>query len=136
MHQFLEKDYGALENHFGLLTSDKQSIDTEEFRGFIEPTGMSIGELSKSMGLSRTSLYSKKLKLSKKDISSRIIPFVIAADLAFELFNDEAKAKAWLLTPNTIFFGKSPFQVSLLGDGKAVIDQLLTWLGKKDGQVM
>ena len=64
-------------------------------------------------------------------IEKHLIPIVWAADIAYELFEgDKEKARTWMLTPNSYFFGKSPFNVCLVGEGKAVIELLLERSGR------
>ena len=127
-------DYGSIRNEFGLLTKDYLSVDTNKFLAFITPTGVSREELAKKLGVSRPSLYQEKISLSRSDINDRIIPLVTCCDLAVELFKDKKIAHNWIIAPNVYFMGDSPFQLTMNGSGRLVIESLLDWLGKRDGQ--
>jgi uncharacterized protein (DUF2384 family) len=124
-------DLNQIKNRFDILDSSKQNmIRPHKLREFI---GGSIGvdELAQSLGKSRASMYRDSIKLNKEFIETYLIPIVWAADIAYELFNgDKEKARNWMLTPNSYFFGKSPFNICLVGDGKAVIDLLLERSGR------
>lgn len=128
------QDYGKVENHFRLLADDMQTLDAQRFLDFVLPSKKSRTELATQLGVERTNLYRKKLPLSNQQIHERLVPFVIAGDLAVQLFKDDGKARAWLMQPNAYLFGESPFEVSIRGEGKQVIRMLLEWLGRIDGQ--
>ena len=93
-------------------------------------------ELAKKVKRTRAAMYKEETPLSKDFIEQFLVPIVISSDHAVELFNgDLEEARRWVLTPNSYFFGKSPFNACLLGDGKHIIDFLVERLGKKpDGQ--
>ena len=73
---------------------------------------------------------------------SRALPYFLrkrgcylikATALAQELFKDVKKTENWMMTSNPYFFGDSPFEVILRGDGVHVIRFLEERLGRKPG---
>jgi uncharacterized protein (DUF2384 family) len=56
--------------------------------------------------------------------------FVQVADLVQELLKDEEATKKWLMEPNDYFFGNTPLEVCLRGDGQLLVDYLLKKLGR------
>ena len=127
-------DDGSLKNSFGILTKDRHSISAKNFLSFIDLSGFTRSEIASKLGVNRTSLYQEKMRLSREEIEKKIIPLVVAADAAFSFFKNKEKARSWIMSPNTHFFACSPFQICLQGEGKIVIELLLEWMGKKDGQ--
>lgn len=127
-------DYGMLRDHMGFLSADRKSFDTGKLLNYLLPANDSPTDVARQLGTSRSTLYTSEIKLSKEDISQRLIPFVVAVDLAIDLFQDQKEAQAWILHPNVHFFGKAPYQIAFAGEGRLLIEQLLKWLGKKSGQ--
>ncbi len=123
-----------LKNSFGILTSDFQAIESKGFKKFLGEDRFKPADLSKSLGIGRTTLYEKRIKVSHKFIKEKLIPIALSAEMAAELLGDMEKGRLWVLTPNSYFFGKSPFEVSLLGDGKAVLELLQSRLGELSGE--
>ncbi len=124
-----------IKNRFDILDTTRPSmmhIRPKKLRDFLGGA-LGVDELAQSLGKSRASLYRESIKLSNSFIEKHLIPIVWAADIAYELFGeDKEKARSWILTPNSYFFGKSPLHVCLAGDGKAVIDLLLERSGRND----
>ncbi|MBP9709222.1 MAG: hypothetical protein KBD78_16425 [Oligoflexales bacterium] len=126
----LEK-YGAdIQNKFGLLNDRLNRVRPPKLREFLGDE-YTAEEVAKKIGKSRPSMYKPEIQLSKDFIEKYLIPVVISSDLAIKLFNNKKEdARLWMLTPNSFFFGKSPFNLCLLGDGKEVISFLRERLGK------
>ena len=117
--------YGhQLKNSFGILTPDLQAIESKGLKKFLGKDRFKPAELSKSFGIGRTTFYESRIKVSHEFIKDKLIPVALAAEMAAELFKDMGKGRLWVLTPNSYFFGKSPFEVCLLGDGRAVLELL------------
>jgi hypothetical protein len=125
---------GSVKDSFGLLSKDRHSVSTKNFLSFIDLSGLTRSEIAKELRVNRTSLYQKEMRLSREEIEKKVIPLVIAADFAFAFFKNKQKARSWIMSPNTYFFGKSPFQICLQGDGRVVVELLSEWMGEKDGQ--
>jgi hypothetical protein len=123
-------DLNQIKNRFGILDAKQNMVRPQKLREFIGGA-MGVDELAHSLGKSRASMYRNSIKLNRDFIEKYLIPIVWASDIAYELFDgDKEKARTWMLTPNSFFFGKSPFNVCLVGDGKAVIDLLLERSGR------
>ena len=127
----LGENYGQIRNRFGLLSKDNKRLETKKFLEFLE--GEKINTIAQETGVPRTTFYQKSFIL-KDEVQERLIPFVIAADLALDLFDDYEQARMWIMTPNEYFFGKSPFQMAMRKQGEAVIILLRKWLGRLDAQ--
>jgi len=55
------------------------------------------------------------------------------AELLMQLFdNDTESANLWLLSPNHLFFDKTPVEVIFEGNGNTVIDVLKEWSETKN----
>ena len=121
-------DYGSIRNSFNLLTDDHKSIRTDALQEFL---GKDIPktEMSKLLGIPRASTYQSSIKLSAGTLKS-MVAIAMAADLAVDLLNSTDEARRWMLAPNSYYFGQSPFDVCLLGNGKAVIEFLKQKLEK------
>jgi len=127
------EDLGALKDHFGLLSEDHNSLNLAELRSFLGDT-LTKADLAKSLGISRTRLYEKQVKLSKEFMRTKMIPIIQTADLAYEIFKNEESTRRWILSPNSYFFGKSPLEVCLLGEGPELINFLNRKLGYDNDQ--
>lgn len=123
-----------LKNSFGILTPDFQAIEAKGLKKFLGEDRFKPADLSKSLGVARTTLYEKRIKVSHEFIKDKLIPIALSAELAAELLEDMEKGRLWVLTPNSYFFGKSPFEMCLLGDGKAVLELLQARLGELSGE--
>ena len=65
-------------------------------------------------------------------ILKRIVSVVIVAECAFELFGDnKEETSSWLMAPNAMLFGDTPFRVSPRGEGEKLIEWLNQRLGRK-----
>jgi len=92
-------------------------------------TGLGRAELARATKKSRPMLYERELPLKLSSAFSKAIySLVVATDLAFELFGEnEEDTKSWLMAPNSLLFGDSPFMVCLRGEG----DKLIDWLNQR-----
>lgn len=121
------KDLGALQNALGILAKD----DRTKFhpQAFASATGLSPSRTSSVLDIPRPNLYRETIPIPAK-FHSRMIELVTATDLVYGLMsNDVEETKRWLMTPNTILLGASPFEAIMRGDGRAVIN----WLGERAG---
>lgn len=124
------QDFGSIRNSLGILTDDKKGINPQNF---LKITGLGPSVLSNRIKISRPQLYKKTipLKLSDKFIK-RVVDIVLVTDLAYELFNSNyEETTLWLMSPNSLLFGDSPFEVCMRGDGEPLKKWLLERLGKQ-----
>lgn len=126
----LAQELGGVKNHFGILTTDA--------RGFVPQnlcriSPYSVTDLSEQLGKNRANMYDEKIsfKSISKDLMIAINKIVVVSDLAFELFNDEEKTIAWMVTPNRFLFGLNPFEACLAGKGDELIQLLFEKIGPK-----
>ncbi|MCX7977494.1 MAG: hypothetical protein N2578_00665 [Bdellovibrionaceae bacterium] len=127
-----QNELGRIKNYLGILSADKKSVRPDVLRGV---TGLGATELARQTSFTRQQLYEEKLPLKLSDkLMRRIIHLVIATDEAFELLNHNHQETAlWLMEPNAAFFGATPFEVCLRGDGEELIKWLRTRSGKMAG---
>lgn len=128
-------DYGEIKNTFNILNGSMDKLRPPKLKEFVGDS-FTTAELAKKVRRTRAAMYKEETHLPKDFIEQYLVPIVIASDLAVDLFQgDLEEARRWVLTPNSYFFGKSPFNVCLLGDGKFIIDFLVERLGvNTDGQ--
>lgn len=123
-------EMGTVKDHMGLLTDDRLHLRTAAFRTV---TGLSPSEMARTLEVHRPRIYREEI-LIEKTLKKRVITLVRALDLAFELLGkNSAKARVWLMAPNSAFGGDSPFEVIMRGDGSHVGDFLMERSGKKAG---
>ena len=121
------------ENRLKMLSPDLQYLVPKRF---FEYSPLNKTDIAKQAGINRKTLYSDQVKLSTlKKIKTGIMQVVIGTDLTMELFGDNIEgAVNWFQTPNTLLFGESPFEVCIRGEGKILINWLMSRLGK-DGAI-
>jgi hypothetical protein len=126
------QDLGSMRNALGILSPDLRRFRPKRLMAI---TGLGQTELSKVTGKARPLLYEKELPLKiSSTFAKAIFSLVIVTDLAFELFGaDENETKKWLMSPNTLLFGDSPFFVCLRGESTELMNWLNTRLGRKPG---
>ncbi|MCX6109883.1 MAG: DUF2384 domain-containing protein [Proteobacteria bacterium] len=106
-------------------------LNTRNVKTYGKIAGKSVAKLAGEVGVSRPKLYQDEALITDKEIRDRLVPLVIISDLAFELFEgDETKTIHWVMAPNHLFFGHSPFEMALAGKAKSVEDTLREWLGR------
>ncbi len=112
--------FNEITNQFGIMDMKTHTLRPLKLRDFVGGTH-GVDELAGMFQKSRASMYRESVKLDRKFIEDYLVPIVWAADRAYELFDkDKERARAWMLEPNSYFFGKSPFNMCLLGKGEAV----------------
>ncbi len=125
------KDLGALQNALGIL--DHQDRSKFHPQAFASATGLNPSKVSRVLKIPRPNVYREIIPIPKR-FESTMIQIVLATDLAFGLMaKDVEETKRWLMTPNTILLGTSPFEAIMRGDGPAVIDWLAVRSGLKPG---
>lgn len=123
-------DLGTISDHLHLLTEDRCHLRVNAFRMV---TGLSPSEMARALEVHRPRVYQAEITL-ESSLRKRIITLVRALDLAYELLGKEKnKATVWLMAPNDVFSGDSPFEVIMQGNGNHVVDFLLERSGKKAG---
>lgn len=125
-HRLKPKDLGSMRNALGILSEDKKKLRPSRL---LSITGLGRAELSRVTKKARPLLYEKELPLKlTSDFTKTIYSLVVATDLAFELFGEnEGDTKNWLMAPNTLLFGDSPFIVCMRGEG----NKLIEWLNQR-----
>lgn len=125
-HRLKPHDLGSTKNVLGILSNDRMKLRPNRL---LSVTGLGRSELSKVTIKARPLLYEKELPLKLSSAFTRAIySLVIATDLAFDLFEEnEEDTKSWLMAPNTLLFGDSPFIVCMRGEG----DKLIAWLNQR-----
>lgn len=126
------QDAGAIKNYLKILSDDHRKLRPNVLQ---RVTGFGPGALASETGIARPMLYRKEIALRpSSDLTRRVILLVIASDLAYELFDrvPEETVK-WVSSPNSIFFGASPFEVCMRGEGENVINWLNRHLGQMAG---
>ena len=123
---------GQMQNHLGLLKDDgkgHKALDPEKFMAL---TGFGAVEASKAIDVSRPTMYKATIPLKPSTrLTERVIGLVTATDIAYELFNKSAEETTnWMMSPNALLFGASPFEVCMRGDHKPLIEWLLDRAGQ------
>lgn len=124
---------GQIQNHLGLIIEDddgKKSLDPQKF---LEYTNFTPTAAAKAAGSSRQQFYNKKIPLQPSTrLTERIKLLVIVTDIAYELFDESADDTIkWMMSPNALLFGSSPFEVCMRGEAKPLIHWLLDRSGIK-----
>ena len=122
--------YGAIRNALGFLTDDHQSLIPSKF---LEVTKLGPAEAARELDGKRTAFYrgTIPLKASNK-LTSKVRQLVAATDLAYELMGNSIEETAkWVMAPNSLLFGKTPFQVCMEGNAPLLIEWLIERLGKE-----
>lgn len=129
-----KRDLGSMRNALGLLSDDQKKLRPERL---LSVTGLGRSEVSRIAKKPRSAFYEKELPLKlSSDFSKRIYSLVIATDFAFELFGEnEEDTKNWIMAPNSILFGETPFAVCLSGEGPKLIEWLKERLDHTHGKV-
>lgn len=117
-------EIGTIQNYLGILSDDHQHLSS---KGLAAATGLGTSQLEKITGISRPQFYRKsnlQLNLGSK-LMKRMVRLVLATDFAYELLgSDKARTKTWLMSPNTLIFGDSPFEVCMRGEGEKLVEWL------------
>ncbi len=124
---------GQIKDSLGWFIPDRtfSKLNVDNFKKYTKITNRSVSSLAQDIKVSRPKLYQHEALISDKEIRDRLIPLVIISDLAFEAFeNDETKTVDWIMSPNHLFFGRSPYEMALAGKAESVIQTLREWLGQ------
>ena len=120
---------GRIRNRLGILSEDLRKVRPQRF---VEVTGLGSAEIARRLEKARPQVYREEISVDK-NLMKRIVELVMATDLVFDLFKQSiAETRKWMMVPNTITFGDSPFEVCMRGDGKILIDWLRVRSGNKD----
>ena len=132
VHALKAKNLGTTPNHFHLLNPDLTKFYPQKF---LDLTKLNPTVAAKKIGISRPNFYKDEISLAKNEkLTKKIMEFIVSADLAFELLGENKKETLlWLSSPNTAFFGDTPLEICLRGEGRRLIEWLLTRLGKGPG---
>ena len=125
---------GQIPDKLGWFASNSNltKLNTENIREFAASGQISIKELAKELGLSRPKLY-QPIALVDRKIRSRLVHVAMISDLAFELYKgDKKKTIEWVMHPNQLFFGHSPFEMAIADKASSVLTKLNEWLGKEE----
>lgn len=120
--------WGEIHNSLGFLTEDHKGLLPQTF---MKTTNLNSTEAAKELDVPRPSVYKKIIPLKRSSkLRDRVLSVVSATDIAYELFNKNHEETAkWLMTPNILLFGKSPFEICMRGDGQRLIEWLLDRAG-------
>ncbi len=117
-------DLGAIQNKMGFLSEDYTKLRP---RVLMKATGLGAATLSTQLGQVRTHMYREEIPLSTR-LKKCVLDLVQTTDLAFELFQgDLEETRRWMMLPNTMLFGQSPFEACFSGKGA----DLITWLNTR-----
>ncbi len=122
---------GSIRDHLEWFAGNSTltKINTATFRKAAALTNQSLSDLSNSLHISRPKLYQPSATVDRK-IRERLISLVMISDLAFQLFQgDKEKTITWVMSPNHLFFGRSPFEKALAGEAESIVAKLNEWLG-------
>ena len=124
-------DLGAIRNALGILSDDRKKVRPNVFSSV---THLGPTQTASQLDVSRPSAYKKEVTVSKK-LMEHIVQLVLATDAVYELLNENREeTMKWLMSPNSIFSGDSPFIVCMRGDGNVVTDWLNARLGRIPGE--
>jgi hypothetical protein len=122
---------GEITDHLNWFSDNtaQSEINTETFIAAAKVSKLQLPELAKFLKVSPTKLSHRSAAIDKK-ILKRIFELVLISDLAFKLHKaDKQKTISWVMSPNHLFFGRSPFEKALTGEAKSVIDKLEEMIG-------
>lgn len=129
--KFSGHQLGALRNALGILSDDRSKVKPQRLK---DVTHLNSSATAKALQVSRPQMYQKEIKLNPK-LMKNIILLVHASDLVYELIGESVEETAkWVMAPNSMLKGDSPFEVCIRGDGQLVIDWLNARLGRVAGQ--
>ena len=130
-HPLKAKDLGSLQNALGIL--DRKDRRKFHPQAFSSATGLNPTRIANVLQLQRPNLYRETIPIPER-FEKTMLALVIATDLVYGLLQkDVEETKKWLMTPNTILLGVSPFEAIMRGDGDAVIQWLSERAGLKPG---
>ncbi len=122
---------GQINDHLKWFAANSalSKINTQAFKRAAELTNLPLTALAESLHISRPKLYQPSATIDKK-IRERLIGLVMISDLAFQLYEgDKLKTTSWVMSPNHLFFGRSPFEKALAGEAQSVVEKLEKMIG-------
>jgi len=124
---------GQMQNRLGLITEDKNGHRVLNSEKFLELTKLSNAQAEQYTGKPRQAFYKSAIPLKPSNkLTERIIALVTATDIAYELFSGNPQETAnWMMAPNALLFGTTPFEVCMRGDARPLIEWLLDRAGQK-----
>lgn len=124
-------DLGSIRNELGILSKDHTKLRP---RAFMDATGLGAAKLAADLGQLRTHMYREEIAIPSKRLRKCILNLVQATDLAFELFqSDFEETRKWVMLPNSMLFGMTPFEACFAGKGEGLITWLNTRLNRLPG---
>lgn len=124
---------GQMQNHLGLLTQDSKGHRSLNSEKFLQLTKLTNVQAEQYTGKPRQAFYKDSIPLKPSyKLTERVIALVTATDIAYELFAGVVEDTVnWMMAPNALLFGASPFEVCMRGDAKPLIEWLLDRAGQK-----
>ncbi len=124
---------GQIQNHLGLIIEDKEGKKSLDTQKLLEYTKFTPTVAAKTTGTPRQQFYNKAIPLKPSTrLTERVISLVTATDIAYELFDRSVEETSkWMMSPNALLFGASPFEVCMRGEAKPLIHWLLDRAGVK-----
>lgn len=124
-------DLGSIRNEMGFLSKDYTRLRPREF---MKATGLGAAQLATQLQQLRTHMYREEISIPSIKLRKCILDLVHATDLAFELFqSDFEETRRWMMLPNSMLFGMSPFEACFAGKGEGLIQWLNTRLNRTPG---
>lgn len=121
------KELGAIQNHLGILTDDYKRVRPAKLREL--SNWENTQKAATTLNVSRPQVFKDEIQV-KADTLKRVLDLVRATDLAFELLGKNlSETKKWVMSPNEVLFGATPFEICLSGKAAALLD----WLRGKKG---
>jgi len=92
----------------------------------MEVTGLGAVEITHFVNKSRPQIYRDEI-LGSPELLRRFRALVMVTDIVFALLNQDInETRKWMMIPNTVVFGDSPFEVCMRGDAEPLIEWLRT----------
>ena len=111
------------ENYFGLVSDEGDLVTARIIAladGYYSPE-----EIADKLGRMKTSMLLQTLHITDEYLRDYISPLVRVTDLAYQTCGEMEQTRKWVMTPNPIFMGRSPFSMCLMGEGSNVINHLM-----------
>lgn len=96
-----------------------------ELRRFQASTGLTVDRIAALSGLPRRTLLRRKGKKLNREESQALVRLERMYAIAFDVFEDEALAKAWLQRPNPALAGRSPLEFADTDVGAREVEHLM-----------
>ena len=96
-----------------------------ELRRFQASSGLTMDRIASLSGLPRRTLMRRKGKKLNREESQALVRLERLYAIAFDVFEEEALAKAWLQRPNPALGGRSPLEFADTDVGARVVERLM-----------